>query len=187
MRNHSYSLRVYYNMLFILYSVEIPNRTSGGKGDKTSNEYYFIQIWNGWYKRPDNNGINSSKADEKRSYWAIVSIDEFEIDAKIIHRGRGEFEILEDNYRGKYIGKLVDASDVIRCKVEDDKPLKPELMVRDHPRCDSVNTLDNKHCSKCSYELTREQIKTNEDLKLKAMEEKHKQDIEVTSRNESAF
>lgn len=129
----------------------------------------------GRYKRP----INSSKADEKRSCWAIVSIDGFEIDAKIIHRGRGEFEILEDNYRGKYIGKLVDASDVIRCKVEDDNALKPKLTVRDRPRCYSVSTLENKHCSKCSYELTREQIKPNEDLKLKVMEEKHKQDIEA--------
>jgi hypothetical protein len=133
----------------------------------------------GRYKRPDNNGINSSKADEKRSCWAIVSIDGFEIDAKIIHRGRGEFEILEDNYRGKYIGELVDASDVIRCKVEDYNALKPKLTVRDHPRCDSVSTLENKHCSKCSYELTWEQIKANEDLKLKVMQEKHKQDIEA--------
>ena len=133
----------------------------------------------GKYKRLDINGINSGIADEKRSCWAIVSIDGFEIDAKIIHRGRGKFEILEDNYGGKYIGERVDASDVIRCKVEDDKPLKPKLMVRDCPRCDSVNTLENKHCFKCSYELTREQIKANEDLKLKVMEEKHKQDIEA--------
>jgi len=128
----------------------------------------------GMYKRPDSNGVNYSKADEKRSCWAIVSIDGLEIDAKIIHRGRGEFEILEDNYSGNYIGELVDASDVIRCKVEDDTTLKPKLMVRDCPRCNLVNTLENKHCSKCSYELTREQIKTNEDLKLKVMEEKHK-------------
>jgi len=28
----------------------------------------------------------------------------------------------------------VDASDVIRCKVEDDTALKPKLMVRDCPR-----------------------------------------------------
>jgi hypothetical protein len=108
-----------------------------------------------------------------------MSIDGFEIDAKIIHRGRGEFEILEDNCRGKYIGEIVDASDVIRCKVEDEKALKPKLTVRDYPCCDSLNTLENKQCSKCSYELTREQINANEDLKLKVMEEKHKQDIEA--------
>src|SRR5215831_17654668 len=133
----------------------------------------------GKYKRLDINGINSGIADEKRSCWAIVSIDGFEIDAKIIHRGRGEFEILEDNYRGKHIGEIVDASDVIRCKVEDEMALKPKLTVRDYPRCDSPNTLENKQCSKCSYELTREQINANEDLKLKVMEEKHKQDIEA--------
>jgi hypothetical protein len=38
------------------------------------------------------------------------------MEAKIIHKGRGKFEILEDNYRGKYIGNIVEASDVIRCK-----------------------------------------------------------------------
>jgi hypothetical protein len=59
----------------------------------------------GRYKRPDNSGINSSKRDEKRSCWAIVSMDGFEIDAKIIHRGRGEFEILEDNYRANILEK----------------------------------------------------------------------------------
>jgi hypothetical protein len=86
----------------------------------------------GRYKRTDNIGFKSGKADEKRSSWATVSIDGFEIDAKIIHRERGEFEILEDNYRGKYIGDLVDASDVIRCKVEEDMSLKPKLPLRDH-------------------------------------------------------
>jgi hypothetical protein len=73
----------------------------------------------------------------------------------------------------------VDASDVIRCKVEDDKALKPKLTVRDYHRRDSPNTLENKDCSKCSYELTRKQINANEDLKLKVMQEKHKQDIEA--------
>jgi hypothetical protein len=63
----------------------------------------------GRHKSPDNSGINCSKADEKRSCWAIVSIDGFEIEAKIIHRGMGGFEILDDNYRGKYIGEIVDA------------------------------------------------------------------------------
>jgi hypothetical protein len=70
----------------------------------------------GRYKRTDNSGIKSSKADEKRSCWAIVSINGFEIEAKIIHRGMGGFEILDDKYRGEYIGEIVDASDVIRCR-----------------------------------------------------------------------
>jgi len=126
--------------------------------------------------------INSSKADEKRSCWAVVCIDGFETDAKIVHRRRGKFEILEDNYRGKYIGEIVDASDVICCKVKDDKTSKPKLTACDCPRCDSVNTFENKHCSKCGYEFTLEQIGVNKDLKLEVMEERHKQDIEVIRR-----
>jgi hypothetical protein len=46
----------------------------------------------------------------------VLSIDSLKIEAKIMHKGRGRFIILEDNYRGKYIGKIVDASDIIRCK-----------------------------------------------------------------------
>ena len=92
----------------------------------------------------------------------------------------GGFEILDDNYRGKYIGEIVDASDVIRCRVEDDNIIKPKMAVPDSPSCDL--TFGNNHCSKCSYQLTSktyEQIKAVEDLKLRAIEEKHKQDIEA--------
>jgi integrase/recombinase XerD len=49
-------------------------------------------------------------------------------------------------------------------------------------RCSLVNAVDNKYCSKCSYPLTPqayEEIKANEDLKLKAMEDKHKQDMDA--------
>jgi hypothetical protein len=53
---------------------------------------------------------------ERSSCWAVLSIDSLKIETKIMHKGRGRFIILEDNYRGKYIGKIVDASDVIRCK-----------------------------------------------------------------------
>jgi hypothetical protein len=58
-----------------------------------------------------------SAATERCSCWAVLSIDSLKIEAKIIHKGRGKFEILEDKYRGKYIGNIVDASDVIHCKV----------------------------------------------------------------------
>jgi hypothetical protein len=65
---------------------------------------------------PNDNSNNFSVAVEKHSCWSVLSIDGLEIDAKIIHKGRGKFRILEDNYRGKYTGNIVDASDVIRCK-----------------------------------------------------------------------
>ena len=82
----------------------------------------------GRYRSRDN---SPSKAEEKRSCWAIVTIDGFELNAKIIHRGWGEFEILEDNCEGKYIGEIVDASDVVRCRVQGDNTLKPMLTLRD--------------------------------------------------------
>ena len=91
----------------------------------------------------NNKSIDSRKADEKRSCWAVVCIDGFETDAKIVHTRSGKFEILEDNCRGKYIGEIVDASDVIRCKVEDDKVSKPNLVARDCSPCDSVDTFEN--------------------------------------------
>jgi hypothetical protein len=65
---------------------------------------------------PNDNSNNFNVVIERCSCWAVLSIDSLKIEAKIIHKGRGRFKILEDNYRGKYIGKIVDASDVIRCK-----------------------------------------------------------------------
>ena len=82
----------------------------------------------GRYGSQDNCRINASKAEEKRSCWAIVNIDGFELNAKIIHRGWGEFETLEDNCEGKYIGEIVD---VVRCRVQGDNTLKPKLTLRD--------------------------------------------------------
>ena len=63
----------------------------------------------------NDNSNNFNVAIERCSCWAVLSLDEFKIEAKIMHKGRGRFIILEDNYRRKYIGKIVDASDVIRC------------------------------------------------------------------------
>ena len=56
-----------------------------------------------------------------------------------------------------------------------------KLSVLSCARCSLVNAIDNKFCSKCSYPLTPqayEEIKAQEDTKLREMEEKHKNDIE---------
>ena len=66
--------------------------------------------------------------------------------------------------------------------VEDDETLKPKASVHNCPRCNLINIVENKYCSKCSYPLSPqayEEIKANEDLKLKAMEEKHRQDMDA--------
>jgi PPOX class probable F420-dependent enzyme len=69
----------------------------------------------------NNNNINVNNSDttviEKYSCWCILFVDGTKVDAKIIHKGRGRFKIVEDKYKGKYVNKVVDASDIIRCKV----------------------------------------------------------------------
>jgi len=53
---------------------------------------------------------NSSIEIEKYSCWSVIFIGTLKIDAKIIHKGRGKFKIVEDKYKGKYVNKIVDAS-----------------------------------------------------------------------------
>ena len=50
--------------------------------------------------------------------WCLVSINELTINAKIVHKGRGKFKILNDEYGGRYIDKIVDASDIVHCNSE---------------------------------------------------------------------
>jgi hypothetical protein len=56
--------------------------------------------------------------DERYSCWCFLLIGGTEFEAKIIHKGRGKFKILNDEYGGKYTNKMVDASDVVRCRIE---------------------------------------------------------------------
>ena len=63
------------------------------------------------------NSSNLSEAEERRSCWSVLSMKRVVIEAKIIHKRGGKFKILDDNREGKYVGTIVDASDVIRCLV----------------------------------------------------------------------
>jgi hypothetical protein len=56
--------------------------------------------------------------EERYSCWCFLHIDGTGFDAKIVHKGRGKFKILNDEYGGRYSNKMVDASDVIRCKIK---------------------------------------------------------------------
>jgi len=64
---------------------------------------------------------DSSIEIEKYSCWSVIFIGTLKIDAKIIHKGRGKFRIVEDKCKGKYVNKIVDASDVIHCIVKSDE------------------------------------------------------------------
>jgi RNase P subunit RPR2 len=56
--------------------------------------------------------------------------------------------------------------------------IKQKSSVQTCPRCELVNAIDNKYCSKCSYPLTPqayEEIKLEENKRLKILEEKQKE------------
>jgi len=62
----------------------------------------------------------------------------------------------------------------------DDDALRPKPAVRDCPRCNLINTLENKYCSKCSYPLMTDafdEIKEAENSRLRILEEKHRQQM----------
>ena len=46
--------------------------------------------------------------------WAIISIDGVITRAKIMHKSRGKYKIIDDTKNGMYIEKIVDASDIIQ-------------------------------------------------------------------------
>ena len=81
------------------------------------------------------NSISSdySTTAEKYSCWCILFIDEVKIEARILHKGRGKFKIVEDKSNAKYVNKIVDASEVVRCKVKPsdvhkfERHLKPKI------------------------------------------------------------
>ena len=63
-----------------------------------------------------------------------------------------------------------------------DEALRPKPAVRDCSRCNLINACENKYCSKCSYPLTPqayEEIKAQEDVKFKVIEEKYEQDMKA--------
>jgi hypothetical protein len=51
---------------------------------------------------------------DKKGDWCIVSLDGIIIRAKIIHKSRGKYKIVEDTKNGIYVDKIVDASDIIQ-------------------------------------------------------------------------
>lgn len=64
------------------------------------------------------NNIKHNIVAEKYSCWCFLVIGNVVVEAKIIHEGRGKFKILNDKCSRKYVGKIVDASDVIYCRID---------------------------------------------------------------------
>jgi hypothetical protein len=63
-----------------------------------------------------------------------------------------------------------------------DIEVQKKLSVLSCPRCNLVNAIDNKYCSKCSYPLAPsafEEIKAAEDAKIQTLQQKHEQDMKT--------
>jgi hypothetical protein len=74
--------------------------------------YYSASIFH------NNFGITfRNKHEEMYSCLCILFIDDAKVEAKIVHIGRGKFKILTDCNGGKYTHRVVDASDIILCRV----------------------------------------------------------------------
>ncbi|MGH9981078.1 MAG: hypothetical protein ACRD6U_05955 [Nitrososphaeraceae archaeon] len=57
---------------------------------------------------------------------------------------------------------------------------KNQKIVMDCPRCQLVNAIENKYCSKCSYPLKPEaydEIKLSEEIRIKSLETKYENDM----------
>ena len=54
---------------------------------------------------------------EKNAAWCAIELDII-FQAHITHVGRGKFMILKDNQDGRYVGRMIDASEIIACDSE---------------------------------------------------------------------
>ncbi len=73
--------------------------------------------------------------------------------------------------------KILEYNGII---TEDTHKKKPSIS--SCPRCELVNSLENKYCSKCSYPLTPEafdEIKQSEEDRIRKLEERYNQDMTI--------
>jgi len=64
------------------------------------------------------NSTNLRDNDLDNTIWCRYYIDDFATArVKIIHVGRGKYKIIDDKEGGRYVGKIIDASDVSQFEV----------------------------------------------------------------------
>jgi hypothetical protein len=81
-------------------------------------------------------------------------------------------------YIKRRMGDRLKMEILARNGIISEQEIKQKPSVHSCPRCELVNAIDNKYCSKCSYPLTSqafEEIKTEEDKRMKILEEKQKE------------
>ena len=62
--------------------------------------------------------VETSPSVDKYSSWCTVELEGGKrIRVSLKHTGRGKFLILADEESGKFVGKRVDASDIVNCLI----------------------------------------------------------------------
>ena len=83
-------------------------------------------------------------------------------------------------YIKRRIGDDLKRQILMRNGIISEDETKKKASVHICSRCDLVNAIDNKYCSKCSYPLTPqafEEIKNDEEIRIKTLEKKYEKDI----------
>jgi hypothetical protein len=52
------------------------------------------------------------------SVWCLIEIDRGQVNARIMHIGRGRFKVIEDKSDNTFVNRIIDASDIIHCRIE---------------------------------------------------------------------
>jgi hypothetical protein len=85
-------------------------------------------------------------------------------------------------YIKRRIGDDLKNQILLRNGIISENEIKKKPSIHLCPKCEFVNTIEHKLCSSCSYPLTTsafEDIKSDEDKKIKLLEEKHSKEIQL--------
>jgi hypothetical protein len=55
---------------------------------------------------------------DNSSVWCLAKIDRTQVEARIIHIGRGRFKAVEDKPGGAFINRVIYESDILHCRSE---------------------------------------------------------------------
>jgi integrase/recombinase XerD len=83
-------------------------------------------------------------------------------------------------YIKRRMGNDLKKQILIHNGISSDSEIQKKPSVLACPRCNLVNAIDNKYCSKCSYPLVPsafEEIKAAEDMKIQSLQERYEQDM----------
>jgi|SoiMetStandDraft_5_1073268.scaffolds.fasta_scaffold2387297_1 hypothetical protein len=62
--------------------------------------------------------VETNPSGDKYASWCTVELERGKrVRVSLKHTGRGKFLILADQENGKFVGKRVDASDIVNCLI----------------------------------------------------------------------